>query len=161
MIGDRFEAVGPGVVRRQPRRHREQVAQRRGGPVVRRHESRRLGHVAAHLVVEREQAAIAQEQDRRRDEALRHRGDAEDGVRAGWRLRADAERASAARVDQVTVEQHAVGKARRLRRAGVRVAGDGKAREDLVDGGDEVGRKDAHRGSTMARVSAIRVTNVR
>ena len=72
-------AVGPRVVGRRARTHRQQVAKR-----DRRRVRRRAGTRPAIGVVEAgSDAAVAQAQHRRGREALRHRGDAEHRARRG------------------------------------------------------------------------------
>src|SRR5262249_29121966 len=70
-----------------------------------------LGYVALGWIVEREPSIIAQLQDRHRREALRHRRDAEDGVRIDWRFRRYVAHTERAGMRQLAVDDDAPGAA--------------------------------------------------
>ena len=106
-------AIAPWIVRGQPRRHREQLADRdRAGVRVRRRPAGQLRDVLRHGVVEVQPPLVAQPEDQRRRERLGHRGDAEHGVGVRGARLADERFAEASGVHQFAVADDAPGDTR-------------------------------------------------
>ncbi len=134
--GEVLLAIAPGVVRREARRHRQQVADRDGWRVRRvRPPARERRHVRIHGVVQPQPTLVTQQDDRGRGERLRHRRDPEHGVGVGPSIVAVADRAGTPAVDEAAVAHDAPGDARDPRFALEPLEAVIECRQQVLEGG--------------------------
>ena len=104
LFGERRLPVAPGIVGDEARSVREQIAHTNLRRVVRRvFPPAQLRHVRFDGCIERELALVPELQDRQRRERLRHRRDAEQGVRVDGTLRVHVLHAGALHVHQPAI----------------------------------------------------------